>query len=82
MLFGIKMILNNELCIEYNLSPYLTVKNKKAYVKLPEIAKPIPLRNAIRILYAEFNPRLIYQGNVRQYIGGMELPRKYEYSAW
>jgi len=80
MLFGIKMMLNNELCVEYNLSPYLTIENKKADVKLPESAKPIPLENTIRILYAEFSPRLIYQGDVDDtlkgwnYLEDMKIP--------
>ena len=64
MILGIKFELNNELYVKYDLSDYVKIENKIANVHLPEYAKPIPLGNILKILYAEFNPQLIYEGNV------------------
>jgi len=64
MILGIKFELNNELYIKYDLSNYVKIENKIVNVHLPEYAKPIPLGNILKILYAEFNPQLIYEGNV------------------
>ncbi len=65
MLLGIRYELNNELYIKTDLSQYVKIEDKIAHVHLPEKVKPIITDNSyLKILYAEFNPRLIYKGDV------------------
>jgi len=45
------------------LSNHVNIEKGIANVHLPEIVDPIPIRNNIKVLYAECNPKLIYQGD-------------------
>ena len=65
MILGIKFELNNELYIKMDLSEYVKIEDKIANVHLPERVKPaITDSSYLKILYAEFNPRLIYEGDI------------------
>jgi len=65
LILGIKFELNNELYIKMDLSEYVKIEDKIANVHLPERVKPaITDSFYLKILYAEFNPRLIYEGDI------------------
>lgn len=72
MLFGFEFKLNNELYIKTDISKYVKVENKKAYVRLPhEKAKPTVADNScLKILHTKFNPKLIYRSNVENILEG------------
>ncbi len=71
MLFGIKTEIDNELYIKTDLSEYVKMENKIANIHLPEKVKPIIIDNSyLKVMYAEFNPRLIYKGDVHGTLEG------------
>jgi len=73
MIYGIKFERNGELYTKIDLAEYVRVEDKTANIDLPERARPIITDNShLKILYAEFNPRLIYRGNAEGTIKGWE----------
>ncbi len=73
MNYDVELRLNNELYVKTYVRDYIEIKNKIAHVKLPDPkdVKPIMTgKSTLRLLYAEFNPKLIYRGDVHGTIDG------------
>jgi len=73
MNYDVEFRLNSELYIKTYVRDYIEIKNKIAHVKLPDPkdVKPIMTgESTLRLLYAEFNPKLIYRGDVHGTIDG------------
>lgn len=71
-MFGFMFELDNKLYIKSDYSEYVRVENRIAHINLPETVKPISSINILKILYVDFNPSLVYRGNVYETIKGWE----------
>ena len=71
MIYGLRFEVDNELYVEINLREYVRIENNVANINLPERVMPEIIDSTyLKILYAKFNPKLIYQGNARGTIEG------------
>ncbi len=71
MIFGIRFEVNNELYVGIDLREYVRIENNVANISLPEKIEPVITDDSyLKILYATFNPRLIYRGDAHGTIEG------------
>ncbi len=71
MIFGIRFEVNNELYVGIDLREYVRIENNVANISLPEKIEPVIIDDSyLKILYAMFNPRLIYRGDAHGTIEG------------
>jgi len=66
MIYGIRFEVNNELYVGIDLREYVRIENNIANINLPERVEPVIIDNSyLKILYAMFNPKLIYRGDAK-----------------
>lgn len=71
MIYGIRFEVNNELYVGIDLREYVRIENNIANISLPERVEPVIIDNSyLRILYAMFNPKLVYRGDANGTIEG------------
>ncbi len=64
-------IVGGQLCVSVDISNYVKIEGTTASIELPTEAELAPVStDRLKILYVEFDPKLVYQGDVKRTISG------------